>query len=86
MKNIEIIAEAAVKAGILTDTEAQWKIDHNEEIPFHTASGWKQKGYVVKKGEEGTEVKLWKKKDGEDKFYLAKAYLYGMGAVRKEKH
>lgn len=84
MKNIEIIAEAAVKAGILTKEEAKRRIDNNEEIPFHTESGWKQKGYVVRKGEAGTEVKIWKKKEGEEKFYLAKAYLYGFDAVTRE--
>lgn len=77
MKNKEIIANAAVKAGILTEDEAKEAIKRNIDIPFHTVQGWNLHGsYRVRDGEEGIEVKLWKKKDGEDKFYLTKSYLY----------
>lgn len=77
MKNKEIIANAAVKAGMLTEIEAKDAIERDIEISLHTVQGWNLHGsYRVRDGEEGIEVKLWKKKEGENKFYLAKAYLY----------
>ena len=81
MKNQEIIAAAAVSAGVLTQQEADGLMSAGADIPFHTAQGWKMKGeYKVREGEQGTEVKLWKKKDGGG-FYLAKAFLYSKAQV-----
>lgn len=77
MKNGEIIARAAVAAGILSNEEVEDMVKRGEDIPFHTIQGWNLRGdYRVKEGEEGLEVKLWRKKEGEEKFYLAKAFLY----------
>ena len=76
MKNEEIIARAAVLAGLLTEEEAKSLIDAGKEIPLQTLQGWKYRGdYQVKEGEEPVEVKLWKKKE-DGGFYLAKARLY----------
>ena len=81
MKNQEIIAAAAVSAGVLTQQEADGLMSAGADIPFHTAQGWKMKGeYKVREGEQGTEVKIWKKKDGGG-FYLAKAFLYSQNQV-----
>lgn len=81
MKNQEIIAAAAVSAGVLTRQEADDLLSAGADIPFHTAQGWKMKGeYRVRDGEQGTEVKIWKKKDGGG-FYLAKAFLYSKAQV-----
>ena len=81
MKNQEIIADAAVSAGVLTRQEADSLLSAGADIPFHTAKGWKMKGeYKVREGEQGTEVKIWKKKDGGG-FYLAKAFLYSRNQV-----
>lgn len=81
MKNQEIIAAAAVSAGVLTQQEADGLMSAGADIPFHTAQGWKMKGeYKVREGEQGTKVKLWKKKDGGG-FYLAKAFLYSKDQV-----
>ena len=81
MKNQEIIATAAVSAGVLTQQEADGLMSAGADIPFHTAQGWKMKGeYKVREGEQGTEVKIWKKKDGGG-FYLAKAFLYSRNQV-----
>ena len=81
MKNQEIIAAAAVSAGVLTQQEADGLMSAGADIPFHTAQGWKMKGeYKVREGEQGTEVKIWKKKDGGG-FYLAKAILYTRNQV-----
>ena len=77
MKNREIIARAAVAAGVLASEDAEEMVKRGEDIPFHTIQGWNLRGdYRVKEGEEGMEVKLWRKKEGEKKFYLAKAFLY----------
>lgn len=77
MKNKEIIARAAVAAGVLTSEDAKEMVNRGEDIPFHTIQGWNLRGdYRVKEGEEGMEVKLWRKKEGGEKFYLAKAFLY----------
>lgn len=77
MKNKEIIARAAVAAGVLTSEDAEEMVNRGEDIPFHTIQGWNLRGdYRVKEGEEGMEVKLWRKKEGGEKFYLAKAFLY----------
>ena len=77
MKNKEIIANAAVEAGILTKDEAEQMLRRNEDIPLHTLQGWRLRGsYKVRKDEKPIEVRLWKKKEGEDRFYLAKSYLY----------
>ena len=81
MKNQEIIADAAVSAGVLTRQEADSLLSAGADIPFHTAKGWKMKGeYKVREGEQGTKVKIWKKKDGGG-FYLAKAFLYSRNQV-----
>lgn len=80
MKNQEIIANAAVEAGVLSRQEAGALLDTGEDIPFHTAQGWKIKGYSVREEEQGTEVRIWKKKDGGG-FYLTKAFLYSREQV-----
>lgn len=85
MKNKEIIARAAVRAGVLTTDQAVDMVERDEDIPFHTLRGWKLRGkYKLKKGEEGTEVKLWRKKEDGSGFYLAKAYLYSKDQIEKE--
>ena len=77
MKNREIIANAAVQAGILTAEEAKDALENGGEIPLHTLQGWNLRGsYRVKSGEEGISVKLWRKRENEDRWYLARAYLY----------
>ena len=77
MTNKEIIVNAAVKAGMISPDEAKYAIERDIDIPLHTVQGWTRQGsYKVRDGEEGIEVKIWKKKVGEDKFYLTKAYLY----------
>lgn len=84
MKNKEIIARAAVAAGILTRKDADEMVKRGEDIPFHTIQGWNLRGdYRVKEGEEGIEVKLWRKKEGEEKFYLAKSFLFSKDQLIK---
>ena len=52
-------------------------LENGGEIPLHTLQGWNLRGsYRVKSGEEGISVKLWRKRENEDRFYLARAYLY----------
>lgn len=85
MKNQEIIANAAVRIGILTADEAERRIKIGEDIPLHTAQGWKLRGsYKIKENAEPVEVKLWKKQD-DGRFYLAKSYLYSEKQVQEVK-
>jgi len=81
MNNREIIKEIALSEGIITEEEAAGMEERGEEIPLHTVSGWRQKGHTVKEGEHGIEAKLWKKKDGENRFFKQKAYLYTRNQV-----
>ena len=57
--------------------ETKDALENGGEIPLHTLQGWNLRGsYRVKSGEEGISVKLWRKRENEDRFYLARAYLY----------
>lgn len=83
MKNQEIIAKAAIKIGLLTVEEAERRLRNGEDIPLHTIQGWRLRGnYKVKDDAEPVEVKLWKKQEDE-RFYLAKAYLYSEEQVQR---
>ena len=81
MNNKEIIREIAINNGIVTTEEAIAIEEKGDDIPLHTVSGWRQKGYTVRAGEEGIEARLWQKKDGENRFYKKKAYLYTKNQV-----
>lgn len=84
MKNQEIIAKAAVQAGLLPADEVKRMIEAGEDIPLHTLQGWKLRGnYHAKEDAEPLEVRLWKRQE-DGKFYLAKAYLYSKEQVLKE--
>lgn len=84
MKNQEIIAKAAVQAGLLPADEAKRMIEAGEDIPMHTLQGWKLRGnYHVKEDAEPLEVRLWKRQE-DGRFYLAKAYLYSKEQIVKE--
>lgn len=84
MKNQEIIANAAVQIGLLSEDEAKRRVQVGEDIPLHTLQGWKLRGnYHVKEDAEPLEVKLWKRQE-DGRFYLAKSYLYSKEQVLKE--
>ena len=84
MKNQEIIAKAAIQAGLLPADEAKRMVEVGEDIPLHTLQGWKLRGnYHVKEDAEPLEVKLWKRQE-DGRFYLAKAYLYSKEQMVKE--
>jgi hypothetical protein len=84
MNNDEIISNIA--ATIYGKDEVDNMIAHGQEVPVHTALGWRMRGpYKIKDGEKPIEVKLWKKRIGasesgsnsqKPQFYLSKAYLY----------
>ena len=77
LKNKEIIAKAAVQLGMYTDEEIEYMLLNDKEIPLHTLKGWNRYGsFKVKDGEEGMEVRLWRRKEDKKGFYKAKAYLY----------
>ena len=83
MKNQEIIANAAVQIGLLSEDEARRRVQIGEDIPLHTLQGWKLRGnYCIKEDSDPIEVKLWKRQE-DGKFYLTKAYLYAENQMLK---
>ena len=83
MKNSEIIADAALKAGIYQKEEIDHIMKEKGELPIHTATMWLQLGKKVKPGEEPCAyARLWRFRpadSGEDTdsgFFAAKSALY----------
>lgn len=85
MTNEEIIRQAALDNGVLTEMQIVEFMDNGEDIPLHTLQGWAERGrrkglhYKVRKGEHGIKVMLWKKKkspNNETEFYRTAAYLF----------
>ncbi len=87
MNNDEIINNIAVS--IYGKDEVNNMLAQGQEVPIHTALGWRMRGpYKIKDGEKPIEVKLWKKRSGasesdpngpdshKPQFYLSRAYLY----------
>ena len=65
MTNQEIICREAVAHGIITKAAAEAAILTGAEIPLHTYSAWKSRGYQVRKGEKATiKTSLWKRSKG----------------------
>ena len=82
--NRQIIADAAVRCGMMNKETAEECLQENREIFLHTLHAWKMKypDCKAKDGEEGMEVKLWKKNE-EGKFYLAKSKLYRLDQIER---
>lgn len=82
--NRQIIADAAVRCGMLSREAADRCLEENREVFLHTIHAWRlmYPDCIVKAGEErhGMEVKLWKKRE-DGKFYLAKSYLYRLDQI-----
>lgn len=82
--NRQIIADAAVRSGMMSQETADKCLAENREIFLHTMHAWRMRypDCKVKAGEEGQgmEVKLWKKRD-DGNFYLAKSYLYRLDQI-----
>ena len=64
MTNEQIIADIA--ATIYGEDAVFEMLDNGEEIPLHTAKGWNERGYKIKKGQHGIETRLWKKRKKRD--------------------
>lgn len=67
MNNEQIIASAAITAGLYTENEVTEILEKEGELPLHSIMGWKQRSprgyeYRVKKGEHGIETRLWQKR------------------------
>ena len=82
MKNNELIAKAAVDAGIYTRDEANRLIKEKGELPIHTATMWQGYGYRVKSGEKPAFfVRLWRfrpsdgAEDTDSGFYAARIWM-----------
>lgn len=88
MNNQQIIADIAVT--IYGQEYVTNMAKNGQEIPLHTARGWYDRGYMIKRGEHGIETRLWKRKkavDGEETketYYKTKAYLFTMAQVERE--
>lgn len=92
MNNAKIIAQIAICNGLYPEEELKAMLAKGQEIPLHTYKGWKDRGMTVRKGEQGIECKLWKKKavkkndddkesSEDDGFYLTKSYLFTIEQV-----
>lgn len=95
MTNTEIIIAEAVSNNIFTKEEVNIFLEAGVTIPLHTYEGWRRLGYQVKASEHAVvKTRLWKPKsrkaleeaeggEGEDGFYLTKAYLFSDEQVEK---
>lgn len=83
MNNRQIIADIAIKRKLYTKEQIEKLESEGKDLPLHTLSGWKKRGYKVKNGEHGIETRLWKKSENE-RFYLAKAFLFAENQVEEE--
>ncbi|MCD8324499.1 MAG: hypothetical protein LUC32_06075 [Clostridiales bacterium] len=97
MSNQEIIKQAAINAGVITEAQASEFATAGKEIPFHSYKGWKARGFKVKEGEEPTAtVTLWQRSrngnpemetaspdTGSGKFYRHKTPLYTASQVER---
>ncbi len=93
MNNEQIIKNAAIE--MLGEETVGRILSSQGEIPVHTLKGWNLRGFNVKKGEHGYEIRLWKKKhkkEPEDDtlqlpnntdFCLCKAYLFTQDQVEE---
>ncbi len=95
MTNQQIIAKEAITNNIYAEEQTLEFIKKYGEIPLHTFQGWKQRGYLVKKGEKAKVIThLWKFKkqtiisNNDEEIestncYLCKAYLFTREQVQK---
>ncbi len=81
MKNKQRIIEACLLHNVYTPEEMQELLEQGKEPEVHTKTYWRGKGKQPKEGIEGIKTKLWKKKEGEDKYFLVDAELYSASMV-----
>ena len=61
MNNITLIVNAALNAEIFTAEQVQQFLEQTGEIPLHTFKGWKERGYIVRKGQKAAlKCDIWK--------------------------
>ena len=87
MTNEEIIARKAISEGLFTEEEAICMIRNDKDIPLHTSRGWKERGYTVKKDEQGVVCRLWRRRDSsseQTQFYQTNSLLFRRDQVEKE--
>lgn len=99
MTNFEMVTRAAIMEGIYTQGQAAALMKANGgELPLYTFGEWKNRGYIVKKGQHAAlKLKLWAykgqkaagsedpEKDPEvkSKFYLRNMNLFDFRQVEK---
>ena len=52
MNNTTLIVNAALNAEIFTEEQVQQFLEQTGEIPLHTFKGWKERGYIIRKGQK----------------------------------
>ena len=68
MTNYEIIASAAITAGIFTRDEVIAFHERGQSIPLHTFAEWKSRGYIVKRGERAAmKCRIWKHRAAQER-------------------
>ena len=61
MTNTTIIVNAALDAGIFTEEQIKQYLESIGELPLHTFNGWKERGFVVRKGQKAAlKCDIWK--------------------------
>ena len=98
MTNFQLIANAAIGAGLYTMDEVVSILNEYGELPLHTFAEWKSRGFAVRKGEHAKlTTQIWKFKgrgkqtvevsEDDDKnsrnFYLTKAFFFTADQVDK---
>ena len=61
MTNTTIILKAALNAGIFTEEQIKQYLESIGELPLHTFKGWKELGFIVRKGQKAAlKCDIWK--------------------------
>jgi len=99
MTNLQIIANAAIEAGLYTLEQVEACFAAGHQLPLHTFAEWKRLGYIVKRGEKSKlAVDIWMKsnkkitaetKDGEEieadagRFYRKLSHFFTLDQVER---
>lgn len=99
MTNLQIIAAAAIEAGLYTEEQVETCFAAGHQLPLHTFAEWKRLGFIVKKGEKSKlHVDIWMKsnkkqtaetKDGDEievdtgRFYKKLSHFFTLDQVEK---
>lgn len=99
MTNLQIIASAAIEAGLYSQEQVEACFSSGHQLPLHTFAEWKRLGFIVKKGQKSKlAVDIWMKsnkkitaetKDGEEieadtgRFYKKLSHFFTLDQVER---